>query len=931
MTTTCHFQKKPDYYASKEECQEKEWESIQTNPRYKDFDQTHFTAGDLEQFESYRNMVKLKDKKDKNLSLNLFNNVQLNIPDWEKYKNLTCKSVDNTFNYLFHKFKKGIFVQFKDSKLSVFLPFSNRHFINEWSHKIAIDPKFNTSGSGNALGVLNNFIEYVQLKGGHKFNPKGVNKQFDTWYSNNCLVRYEYPLKERDTNISIVSDMLSTLAKERELPDFEFFVNRRDFPLLKLNSTEPYEEMFDDDNLPLLSHNYSTYSPIFSMVGNSAFADIPIPTPDDWSRIGRKEGKYFPDTCTRCFEMKSELDWENKINKAVFRGSSTGIGTTIENNPRLKLCMLAMKNKDLDAGITSWNVRPRKIKGEKYLKTIEIEKMPFSLVKPLTPSQQANYKYIIHIQGHVEAFRLSLELESKCCILLVESKYKLWYSHLLKPYEHYVPVKSDLSDLENILEWCKQNDGKCKKIAYQAYTFSQTYLTKKGILDHLQQLFWQVKKMNGNYIYYNLDIRNILTKYQSENLKNLKIKKEKPLKQLQPFSRTFGFLKGIEYILSCNEVKKEKEIFSNTNTRIYKGSILNYPVVVKYSCATSANCMNLTHEAFVGLNCLNELAKDVPNFVYTFKYNKDRIIMEYIEGITLLEYIHSSSFNMNDFENILKQLGNALSLAQKRFGFVHNDLTPWNIILRKGTLIPVIIDMGRAHVIHDNQHFCMVKDLEFVFDPNQDMYMLLVTTLWEILNHELNSYELSKVMNLGRLLGNFEKVKDLKNFLYKIKNYSTLLYYPKKEIKWISEKIDFLSFLGPNPMQVFEFAHASSIEEQKQSFENVVNRIKSCSSKVPRHLYLLVQKTLENNDKEYEKIFKMKMETKIKLDIVDFKYSLPNIESKTLKIEDFKPEKNNFYIENIEDIEIDLKTLINLANLGSLAYINNQLYLSHNY
>ena len=62
-------------------------------------------------------------------------------------------------------------------------------------------------------------------------------------------------------------------------------------------------------------------------------------------------------------------------------------------------------------------------------------------------------------------FRLTKELSMGCCILLVESEYKLWYHHLLIPYKHYVPIKKDLSDLIERIKWCKENDLKCKEIA----------------------------------------------------------------------------------------------------------------------------------------------------------------------------------------------------------------------------------------------------------------------------------------------------------------------------------------------------------------------------------------------------------------------------------------------------------------------------------
>jgi hypothetical protein len=49
MTTTDSFQKVPDFFTSKQDVK-----PVQTNPRYSNYNQTHFTAGDIEQFEMFR-------------------------------------------------------------------------------------------------------------------------------------------------------------------------------------------------------------------------------------------------------------------------------------------------------------------------------------------------------------------------------------------------------------------------------------------------------------------------------------------------------------------------------------------------------------------------------------------------------------------------------------------------------------------------------------------------------------------------------------------------------------------------------------------------------------------------------------------------------------------------------------------------------------
>ena len=109
--------------------------------------------------------------------------------------------------------------------------------------------------------------------------------------------------------------------------------------------------------------------------------------------------------------------------------------------------------------------------------------------------------------------------------------------------------------------------------------------------------------------------------------------------------------------------------------------------------------------------------------------NKLNIITEYIQGETLFDYISGQQFDINEFIFILIQVCFALKVAQNRCGFVHYDLTPWNIILARlpnpvqfdylisyneiyrvnTTVIPVIIDYGKSHVIHNGMHYGLIN------------------------------------------------------------------------------------------------------------------------------------------------------------------------------------------------------------------------------
>jgi hypothetical protein len=70
----------------------------------------------------------------------------------------------------------------------------------------------------------------------------------------------------------------------------------------------------------------------------------------------------------------------------------------------------------------------------------------------------------------------------------------MWYFPLLKPYHDHVPVKDDLSDLEDQIRWCRANDEKCKEIGENARKFYDKYVAKDALLDYVQMVCRSIAK-----------------------------------------------------------------------------------------------------------------------------------------------------------------------------------------------------------------------------------------------------------------------------------------------------------------------------------------------------------------------------------------------------------------------------------------------------
>ncbi len=818
---------------------------VQTNPRYKNFTQLYYTIGDVEQFWIERNLVNPKSQYFSPPQLskeNIFTNVnhtELFVP-FDGYKNVSEAQVEDTFNYIFHKFKKGIYVKINNGQLESFAPFSKAFYVNEWGNLMKVDPKYGSLE--NFFKAHHDLANYLN-KTKYKFNINRINLDPNFWFANNCILRYENPINEGENNYAQLKSMFLTLCATKQIPDMEFFINRRDFPILTRDGTEPYNNIYGD-NVPLKSYKFNKYIPILSMCSSDRFADVAIPTHEDWARVMSFENIFFPQKC-RNYNFKFNHNWEEKKNLAVFRGSNTGCGYNLNNNSRLKLAKLGVEygpktgNKQLlDVGITNWNLRIRKNKDSEYLQIPNVGDL--ELVAKLTPEQQSNYKYVINIDGHVSAFRLSLELNMGSCILLVESmeKWKLWFSDILEPYVHYVPIKADLSDLIDKIKWCQKNDDRCKMIAGNALKFYNKYLTKKGILDNLEYTLFKLRdEMYGTRLYATISKDPLLFQTDMEYDILINSNKNKLYKANGLFpkniGRNYGSLKGLEYFISVT-LKPENRItlvgleiqtiFKSKTTRVvlYK---IGLEDVVSKKTIDSMKKIEFIHEAFVGKYVINNLLKICPNFVFTLGYRDEpdisytssdyhgsnpnnqvketTVLQEYIKGPTLQDLLKHCS--IKSYLEVILSLSCALIISQVNYGFVHHDLKPWNIMINilpepiiidyflkiedhdhiykdlvykiKTKYIPIIVDYGKSHVIYNNVHYGIVEP--FKTNKYIDLVTLLLSTINEFTlrsRENLNPEDVNILIYLANFLSS-EKVTNLvqlKSFLYKTKKFGNL-------------------------------------------------------------------------------------------------------------------------------------------------------------
>ena len=85
---------------------------------------------------------------------------------------------------------------------------------------------------------------------------------------------------------------------------------------------------------------------------------------------------------------------------------------------------------------------------------------------------QQRCKYVLSLPGNDIPSSLRTDLLSGCVVLMPRPFWESDWFFGLTPHVHYIPLRADLGDLEERLEWCRDNDRYCKEMAEAARAFA---------------------------------------------------------------------------------------------------------------------------------------------------------------------------------------------------------------------------------------------------------------------------------------------------------------------------------------------------------------------------------------------------------------------------------------------------------------------------
>jgi hypothetical protein len=245
----------------------------------------------------------------------------------------------------------------------------------------------------------------------------------------------------------------------------------------KLNELAPLPDV---DFIMSLEDGFSEDlgAPLF-VYGKSSAARSLVLMPDFKALTG------YPGLRQTITEGNYKWPWAQKVDKAFWRGATSGGWLTLNNwdqLARVKLTLLGHAHPDkLDAFIHE---------------VVQCDPQVPALLRnhglvgnKVSQANHLKYKYLVDVDGNSCSFeRYFWVLLSNSVVLKQITPNIQWYYKGLRPYEHFIPVKEDLSDLMEKILWAQTHDKEAKQIAENATTFVNNELSIEDVFVYMTHL-----------------------------------------------------------------------------------------------------------------------------------------------------------------------------------------------------------------------------------------------------------------------------------------------------------------------------------------------------------------------------------------------------------------------------------------------------------
>ncbi|XP_012874789.1 PREDICTED: protein O-glucosyltransferase 1 [Dipodomys ordii] len=241
------------------------------------------------------------------------------------------------------------------------------------------------------------------------------------------------------------------------LPDMEMVINVRDYPQVP-KWMEPTIPVFSFSKICFFpccqwaEATFVLYCPWFNLISQKCLVPLFV-----------SESAFL--------RSAAQWPWNKKNSTAYFRGSRT----SPERDP---LILLSRKN-------------PKLVDAE-YTKNQAWKSMKDTLGKPAAKDvhlvDHCKYKYLFNFRGVAASFRFKHLFLCGSLVFHVGDQWLEFFYPQLKPWVHYIPVKTDLSNVQELLQFVKANDDIAQEIAERGSQFIMNHLQMDDITCYWENL-----------------------------------------------------------------------------------------------------------------------------------------------------------------------------------------------------------------------------------------------------------------------------------------------------------------------------------------------------------------------------------------------------------------------------------------------------------
>ncbi|WP_331326211.1 glycosyl transferase family 90 [Methylobacterium fujisawaense] len=189
-------------------------------------------------------------------------------------------------------------------------------------------------------------------------------------------------------------------------------------------------------------------------------------------------------------------DFKNRIPKLFWRGSTTGSSITSEHdlfrNYRVACCQTIANNAGASADCKISRIAQvgEEFK-DRYISALSARGL---FGDPVQEEVFTKYMMYVDMPGNTAGWGTCFKYLRGCLIFRPSQSRELAYSSLLRPWEHYIPLETDMSDAGERVAWVLENLDAAATIAWRGHCLLHDFLS--NMKQHLTEVFVAQNQLN---------------------------------------------------------------------------------------------------------------------------------------------------------------------------------------------------------------------------------------------------------------------------------------------------------------------------------------------------------------------------------------------------------------------------------------------------